>query len=522
MYILPNEYNSMVSTRGPKFKFCDGEKVLCYEPDPTKAKVLYDSKVLDVIINKDQRGRKAVEYLIHFQGWNSSWDRCVTEEYVLKDTEENRQLQRDLAQKAQLQLGAYLYRRERKKRSHKLSDRLNESENQEPRRRARSGGSRATSATTGSSEDGSSGQQADYDTEEVITEEDSESSSDYVGESSDDEGSGGGSQSGASVKPGVDLDIGTTLKRILDLDHDLITSKNKLAVLPAQPTVSNILESWVQHFTTTQLTNIPDKPQRNKANNSIEKTINEVNICREIADGLRIYFDFTLHDLLLYRQEREQYCTLKSSFLYAEQAQMIKEESIENAEISIKEEFEDTEYAHLPPFQEHEQDMESTSKNTINSKRRLRSYRVGSIDENRQLRSFDDLKTDPGNLSSIASTSSRCSSPRGVTLRMPIITSAQINALLQQSNKWRLIPDTSICGNNTPNPSTYYGAIHLTRLFVILPDLLQSADIPNKKLKLLMKYLDMFLSYLEMHREWFGEQFYMQIDNQSMIQGSSS
>ncbi|KAF7410069.1 hypothetical protein HZH68_004450 [Vespula germanica] len=481
----------MVSTRGPKFKFCDGEKVLCYEPDPTKAKVLYDSKVLDVIINKDQRGRKAVEYLIHFQGWNSSWDRCVTEEYVLKDTEENRQLQRDLAQKAQLQLGAYLYRRERKKRSHKLSDRLNESENQEPRRRARSGGSRATSATTGSSEDGSSGQQADYDTEEVITEEDSESSSDYVGESSDDEGSGGGSQSGASVKPGVDLDIGITLKRILDLDHDLITSKNKLAVLPAQPTVSNILESWVQHFTTTQLTNIPDKPQRNKANNSIEKTINEVNICREIADGLQ-------------------------------QAQIIKEESIENVEISIKEEFEDTEYAHLPPFQEHEQDMESTSKNTINSKRRLRSYRVGSVDENRQLRSFDDLKTDPGNLSSIASTSSRCSSPRGVTLRMPIITSAQINALLQQSNKWRLIPDSSICGNNTPNPSTYYGAIHLTRLFVILPDLLQSADIPNKKLKLLMKYLDMFLSYLEMHREWFGEQFYMQIDNQSMIQASNS
>lgn len=35
----------MVSTRGPKHKFSIGEKVLCYEPDPTKAKVLYDSKV---------------------------------------------------------------------------------------------------------------------------------------------------------------------------------------------------------------------------------------------------------------------------------------------------------------------------------------------------------------------------------------------------------------------------------------------------------------------------------------------
>lgn len=86
-------------------------------------------------MNKDQRGRKAVEYLIHFQvqiikvylisiffvvficcisgiflhfflmkGWNSSWDRCVSEDYVLKDTDENRQLQRDLAERAQLQL----------------------------------------------------------------------------------------------------------------------------------------------------------------------------------------------------------------------------------------------------------------------------------------------------------------------------------------------------------------------------------------------------------------------------------
>lgn len=40
----------MVSTRGPKFKFSEGERVLCYEPDPTKAKVLYDSKV-NIVFN---------------------------------------------------------------------------------------------------------------------------------------------------------------------------------------------------------------------------------------------------------------------------------------------------------------------------------------------------------------------------------------------------------------------------------------------------------------------------------------
>lgn len=44
---LKIEPYKMVSTRGHKYKFSDGEKVLCYEPDPTKAKVLYDSKVIN-------------------------------------------------------------------------------------------------------------------------------------------------------------------------------------------------------------------------------------------------------------------------------------------------------------------------------------------------------------------------------------------------------------------------------------------------------------------------------------------
>lgn len=91
------------------------------------------------------------------------------------------------------------------------------------------------------------------------------------------------------------------------------------------------MESWVQHFTTTQLTNIPEKPQRNKANNTIEKTVNDVNICREVADGLRIYFDFTLPHLLLYGQEKEQYRSVKSSLLNnsSGQATAVKEESNE-------------------------------------------------------------------------------------------------------------------------------------------------------------------------------------------------
>ena len=82
--------------------------------------------------------------------------------------------------------------------------------------------------------------------------------------------------------------------------------------MPAQPTVVRILESWVLHYTTTQLTNIPDKPQRNnKIQNTLSTIVNSINICREMADSLRTYFDFILDDLLLYNEEKEQYSTLK-------------------------------------------------------------------------------------------------------------------------------------------------------------------------------------------------------------------
>lgn len=38
------------------------------------------------------------------QGWNASWDRCVDEDLVLKDTEENRLLQRRLMEDAHTKL----------------------------------------------------------------------------------------------------------------------------------------------------------------------------------------------------------------------------------------------------------------------------------------------------------------------------------------------------------------------------------------------------------------------------------
>ena len=38
-------------------------------------KILYDAKILEVQNAVGPTGKRRTEFLVHFQGWNSSWDR---------------------------------------------------------------------------------------------------------------------------------------------------------------------------------------------------------------------------------------------------------------------------------------------------------------------------------------------------------------------------------------------------------------------------------------------------------------
>merc|ERR1711997_426938 len=85
------------------FKYKEGERVLCFEPDPTKVRVIYDAKILQIsVAPDDKRSKGSHEFLVHFQGWNASWDRFVPQSYLLKDNHENRGLQKTLFEKAEL------------------------------------------------------------------------------------------------------------------------------------------------------------------------------------------------------------------------------------------------------------------------------------------------------------------------------------------------------------------------------------------------------------------------------------
>ncbi|CAH1155086.1 unnamed protein product [Phaedon cochleariae] len=437
----------MVSTRGIKVKFYEGERVLCYEPDPTKAKVLYDSKVLDIVINKDHRGRKAIEYLIHFQGWNSSWDRCVAEEFVLKDTAENRQLQKDLAEKSQLQLGAYLYRRERKK-------------------------GRKSGDQSFISEDGNSGSPGRMDTDDgqgvISSSEEDSSTEDEI----------------------IHVELTPELREILENDYHFIKEKNKLMKLPADPNIVTILESYYRHYATNQICGLTEKstgryrlppanPNQVKAKpEDIQKNLT---VCREVMDGLRIYFDFTVNNLLLYKPEENQIPTKQAIFDSLIIEEMKHEMKSDDDFINMNNNSSNGNYSG--------QNGIDTGK--INARRRtLRSNRSDSQPNGNSSPQENCTDNSVKPASSVASSNSDITGP------------------ITKTMSWRLLPE-HIYHQQPPPPCMVYGATHLTRLLVKLPDLLTASSITEEKLKVLLTHVDLFIDYLNEHKEWYGAEHYM-------------
>ncbi|KAH9631994.1 hypothetical protein HF086_016554 [Spodoptera exigua] len=430
----------MVSTRGVRYKFSEGERVLCYEPDPTKAKVLYDSKVLEVIESKDKRGRRTVEYLIHFQGWNSSWDRCVSEDFVLKDTEENRQLQRDLAEKSQLQLGAYLYRRERKKGGGSGSN----SAGAGPAKRARHG----------FSDDGSSSStQPDDNVEEGVETADTDSSS-----------ASGSSSQPRSPPPNVHvgrahITLPSALRDRLTFDYHLVVKRGRLSQLPATPCAAEILESFVKWFARAGAWATPrarhDPPQKP----DMLDVSCRLNLVREVADGLRVYFDFILRGHLLYKQELAQYHEICGRFI-------------------------DELRSHKSVVSQSENEEPTPSTSTG------------------EPRLFETMSSSVG---SSGSSLSECWARPTQSTPAPTTTRTPLSLLFDKVSKWQIIPREG----TEHLPCRVYGAIHLARLFVKLPDFLNATQMPDFKLKLILKHIDMFVQFLDEHSEWFGEVYYV-------------
>ncbi|KAK9506631.1 hypothetical protein O3M35_008526 [Rhynocoris fuscipes] len=247
----------------PKFKYQEGEKVLCFH-----GPLIYEAKCLQSRFDEKE---KIVQYHIHYSGWNKSWDEWVPETRVLKYNETNIQKQKELhkAQKAEPK------NKKGKKRS--VSGKESESNKEKDANDSRSStpnteknaGKANTSATFSSSQDSASDvpKRKRAKTDPTV-----ESEEQFL------------------TKVEIKVKIPDELKPILVDDWQNICAHKKLLKFPVRITADSIMEEYLAQKVSSKNT-----------------TPNKENARTDMINGIRSYFNVMLGPQLLYECERKQY-----------------------------------------------------------------------------------------------------------------------------------------------------------------------------------------------------------------------
>uniref|UniRef100_A0A452Q9Z0 MSL complex subunit 3 n=1 Tax=Ursus americanus TaxID=9643 RepID=A0A452Q9Z0_URSAM len=255
--------------------------------------------IVDVIVGKDEKGRKIPEYLIHFNGWNRSWDRWAAEDHVLRDTDENRRLQRKLARKAVARLRST----GRKKKRCRLPgvDSVLKSLPVEEKDENDENSISSSSDDSSEEKDEEISEESDIEEKTEVKEEAELHTKREMEERT------------------ITIEIPEVLKKKLEDDCYYINRRKRLVKLPCQTNIITILESYVKHFAINAAFSANERPRHHHAMPHANMNVHyipaekNVDLCKEMVDGLRITFDYTLPLVLLYPYEQVQYKKVTSS-----------------------------------------------------------------------------------------------------------------------------------------------------------------------------------------------------------------
>ncbi|XP_043358068.1 male-specific lethal 3 homolog isoform X2 [Dermochelys coriacea] len=491
-----------MTARGMRLKFQRGERVLCFEPDPTKAQVLYDAKIVDIVVGKDEKGRKIPEYLIHFNGWNRSWDRWAAEDHVLRDTDENRRLQRKLARKAV----ARMRRKGRKKRCCRLPGvdsvlkSLPTEENDES----------SENTISSSSDDSDEGTDEEIKSEESDIEERTDMKEEQEIHTKRD-----------MEERAISIEIPEILKKKLEEDCYYINRRKRLVKLPCQRNIITILESYVKHFAINAAFSANERSRHHQMTSHVNMNLHyvppekNVELCKEMVDGLRITFDFILPLILLYPYEQAQFKKVTSSKFFLPIKENAANTNRNQEELSPSPPL-------LNPPTPQSTDSQPTTGEPATPKRRkaepemLQSLRrstrhtsncdrlsESSASPQPKRRHLDTPASMPKlflHLEKKTPVHSGSSSP--ITLTPSKEGSAVFagfegrrNNELNEVLSWKLMPENYPQSDQPPPPSYIYGSQHLLRMFVKLPEILGKMCFPDKNLKALVKHFELFLRF---------------------------
>ncbi|XP_075708865.1 MSL complex subunit 3 isoform X2 [Rhinoderma darwinii] len=510
-----------MNSRGMKFKFQKGEKVLCFEPDPTKAKVLYDAKVVDVVVSKDDKGKKNPEYLIHFNGWNRrrrkgrKKRRCRLPgvDSVLKSLPANEKEDNDdhCVYEGQCQTP------------------LQSPKTQYPQPPLCPGFysplHKNKSALSSSSEDSEEGTDEEIKSEESDFEEKAEMKEEQEIFSKRD-----------MEEKSIVIEIPDILKKKLEEDCYYINKRKRLVKLPCQTNIITILESYVKHFAINAAFSANERIRHHQTTSNVNMNLHyvppekNVELCKEMVDGLRITFDFTLPLILLYPYEQTQYKKVISSKFFLP----IKEvTSIGNRN---QEEVSPSPPLLNPPTPQSTDSLPTTVESTTPKRRRTEPDILQSLRRStRHSTSCDRMSESSASpqpkrrhpetptsmpklflhLEKKTPVHSGSSSP--ITLTPSKEGSSVFSGLEGRRNNelnevlsWKLMPENYPQSDQPPPPSYIYGSQHLLRLFVKLPEIMGKMFFVEKNVKVLLKHFELFLRFLaEYHEDFFPESAYV-------------
>eukprot|EP00088_Acartia_fossae_P005652 TRINITY_DN12552_c0_g1_i1.p1 TRINITY_DN12552_c0_g1~~TRINITY_DN12552_c0_g1_i1.p1 ORF type:complete len:521 (+),score=99.68 TRINITY_DN12552_c0_g1_i1:36-1598(+) len=516
----------MVWTRGPKPLFDIGERVLCYEPDPYKMKMLYDAKVMNFrpsqLASPDDKNKKGFDYFVHFQGWSSNWDRFVATDMLLKDNEVNRKEQERL-----YHLTEDHKRSQEKKRKRKSTDRNRTSIDSNPSPVPSDSSDTKYQAKRikeerfsfndddeiqfnrfrANSRDPMSEPESDSQTEPSNSPKDKELNVEEDKEKDGDPEEGAGEELEDVCTEPVHLNIPAKLKTGLETDLKYI-SHGKLVKLPAQPNIVFLLEGFVRNFAISKLYALEKQNLKvynqyrqsdRQESDLFDDVANSINIAKEVAEGCRILVDFHLGNILLYQQEMDQFIVSKGIRPH-----------MENIELLM---------AGNSPLPHQTPSRANKSANTKKNQSNTTSSDVGGGEEasgsarKRQPRaSKKESESEggaavPGSVGSVSSGGTETPTLANSSAPAQYPTSKKSHQILQELFSWKLVPESLYFEEPVP-ASLIYGGVHLARLVVKLPQIFVKMRFPNKKLKHMMKYLEYLLEYISNSEEIFADNVY--------------
>jgi len=233
----------------------EAERVLCYH-----GPLIYEAKINKAenwTDPKKHHGQTGPHFYVHYKGWKQTWDEWVPETRLLKWNEENisRQKQLNEAQRA----------KDRAEREAMKAGNLDTSIS------AKSA-AQTTKASHAALASGVGARGTKRNRDAVAEEEEFKN------------------------KPEIKIVIPDMLKVKLVDDWEAITKDSKLVPLPRTPSVATILAEYEASVASTI------KPTRSLA------------LTHEVVSGLKLYFDKSLGNNLLYRFERNQYAEIKKKY----------------------------------------------------------------------------------------------------------------------------------------------------------------------------------------------------------------